>query len=113
MKPILALSLLALALGGTYAATASGLRLPEGLHNAVKAAADSTEAKLFRVDSDGGDSEGHRQSGGQGCGGDDEDDDDEGGAACNGAANPAPAGAATPPNNGLFGDGKAPIVKTN
>jgi hypothetical protein len=105
MKPTLILSLLTLALGGGYAAHAAGLELPAALHNAVASSADATETQLFRVDSDG-----HSESGDdEGCG----EDDDEGGATCNGAADPAPAGTTTPPSNGLFGDGKAPIVKSN
>lgn len=38
----------------------------------------------------------------------DDDDDDRGD-----ARNPAPAGAVTPPQNGLFGTGTAPTVKVN
>ena len=43
------------------------------------------------------------------CDDDDDDDDD-----CRGAArNPAPAGTATPPRNGLFGNGAPPQVRVN
>jgi hypothetical protein len=103
MKPTLILSLLTLALGGGYAAHAAGLNLPAALHRAVASSTDATETQLLRVDSDG-----HSESGDdEGC----DEDDDEGGAAC--GAPPAPTGSVTPPANGLFGDGKAPIVKSN
>ena len=49
-----------------------------------------------------------------------DDDDDEGddddcdeGKTCSDSLNPAPAGDTTPPDNGLFGDGKAPKVDVN
>lgn len=107
MKPTLILSLLTLALGGGYAAHAAGFGLPEALHSAVLSKADATESRFWRVDSDD-----HSESGDdEGCG--EDEDDDEGGAACTDAANPAPSGSMTPPSNGLFGDGKAPIVKSN
>ena len=44
------------------------------------------------------------------------DDDEQGGSAdcgTTGANNAAPAGTTAPPKNGLFGNGKAPQVKTN
>lgn len=44
------------------------------------------------------------------CDDDDDDDDDD----CRGGArNPAPAGTVAPPQNGLFGNGAPPQVRTN
>lgn len=106
MKPTLILSLLALALGGGYAAHAAGLGLPKTLQSAVLSKADATQTRLWRVDSDD-----HSESDDdEGC---EDEDDDEGGSACTDATAPAPSGSMTPPANGLFGDGKAPIVKSN
>ena len=42
-----------------------------------------------------------------------EEDDDDGGCAGDGSGNPARAGTATPPRNGLFTDGTAPKVISN
>lgn len=42
---------------------------------------------------------------------DDDDDDEDGGSA--GTGNPAPAGSAPPPSNGLFGNGTAPKAQVN
>lgn len=116
MKPTLIFSLLALALGGTYAASASGFRLAEGLAATEMSKAELPTANLLRVD--GGrhsqsddDDDDHYDDHGRHCGDDDSYEDGDG--ACNAAANPAPAGTITPPSNGLFGDGKAPIVKSN
>lgn len=50
---------------------------------------------------------------GDGRRGDDEDDDDCEDGGCGAANNPAPAGRAAPPENGLFDTGAAPQVQVN
>lgn len=100
-------------------ALAGGLAFPA--FSAIRAGADdSMTAAVFSPDHDtprlvliSGDED---ESGGRAKGGDDDDEDDdceEDDGGCNGAGNPAPASTVAPPDNGLFGTGAAPVVRTN
>lgn len=74
----------------------------------------SDGAKLFLVDDDEDENEGYGTK--RNAGREDEDDDDgceEDEGSCGSANNPAPAGSAAPPQNGLFGDGAAPKAQVN
>ncbi|ODS00266.1 hypothetical protein AUC68_01045 [Methyloceanibacter methanicus] len=64
--------------------------------------------RLWFVDDDDDD---HRKHPRKSHDDDDDDDNDDGGRG--GRMNPAPAGAAVPPHNGLFGNGAKPQVQIN
>jgi hypothetical protein len=78
---------------------------------------DADHAVPLRVSDDDDDDhdDGHRARRGHHDDDDDEDDDcdDDDGDGCNSArVNPAPAGTAAPPANGLFGNGAPPVAVT-
>jgi len=82
----------------------------------------ASPAILLLVDDDDDEHEGddHSSRSGRGEGDDDgeddDDDDDDCGtddSSCGASSNPAPAGTAAPPQNGLFGNGAAPKAQVN
>ncbi len=82
-------------------------------------APQDASANILASDNDDDENEGnHRNRSGHDDdeNGDDDDDDDDGcddEKNCTGSRNPARAGDASPPENGLFRDGKAPKVDVN
>lgn len=121
MKFPMVLTATALALG-TAAYAAPALRLPVGFQqNANEAGLDATETSQGYVKQ--GDVNagwlhlisGDRDDDEDDCEGDDRDDDDcddEDGDNHNGNAS-GPQTPSTPPQNGLFNAGKAPVIKSN
>lgn len=91
----------------------------QNVSSALAQAADG--AKLILIDDDEDDEEegSTKKRGGEREDDDDDDDDDDGDdceedeGSCGGASNPAPAGSAAPPQNGLFGNGTAPKATVN
>ncbi len=82
--------------------------------------ADDLPVPLIRVsaDDDDGDDGGRVRRGyddadDEDCDEDEDDDDDDDDACIGVPGNPAPAGTATPPANGLFGTGAPPVAVTN
>lgn len=104
MKTILALLAATTALGAIFAIPAIGAvrNADADSPQATFSASDTPQDEIVLLASN--DDEGDDD-----C--DDEDDDEEGGRAA--GQNPAPAGTAAPPANGLFGTGAAPRVQVN
>lgn len=123
MKPRLAFlittSALTLALG---LPTLAAIRAAEGCAPALCAAPADGTVPLIQVDDDhkrgwfrlwrgGHDDDDDEDDDDDDC--DDDDDDDDCRSGRGGKGNPAPAGTAAPPANGLFGNGAPPRAVTN
>lgn len=132
MKLVYALLLMSTTLGAGSAAFAAGQGLSH-VPDASLASRSVPDAALILIDGDGGEEDGEEDDEGEGgwfwslledghaddddCEDDVEDDegeDDEDDECASGAAgNAAKAGTVAPPQNGLFTDGTAPVVKSN
>lgn len=116
MKTTLALLAATTALGALVAIPAIGATRTPGADTSLAAfSASANTAQQGMIVLASGDDDDEENRGGSLSGDDDDDcedeDDDDGG--CRAGANPAPAGTAAPPSNGLFGSGAPPQVKVN
>ncbi|MEX2643493.1 MAG: hypothetical protein WD270_08575 [Acetobacterales bacterium] len=92
-------------------ATADGSPLP---FSALFEDGPETLPLILASDDDDDDDRGYRATSRRGHDDDDDDDDDDNdGERRGGARDPAPAGTAAPPRNGLFGNGAPPQVQVN